>query len=334
MANLIYSYSSTPHIKGHKTTKSVMIDVCIALLPACIMGVVYFGLMALAIIAVSVASAFLSEVIFYLIARKKFKKILEDFDFTSIVTGILISLIMGVQTPFYVVVLANVFAIVCVKLIFGGTGKNLVNPAIVGRVFAFISFSAIIGGGWVATKIPAIMGGVSINPTTGATILSDSFSADKATYLHNLDLFLGTGLAGCIGETCKLALLIGAVYLAIRRVINILLPFITISVCGLFTVCISGFDFSLFLPSILSGGLFLGALFMATDYTTSPNTLIGNVIYFTAIGLLTALLRKVTQMECISFAILLMNLVVPLIDKFIYHKPFGYIKQKKIKGVK
>ena len=150
--------------------------------------------------------------------------------------------------------------------------------------------------------------------------------------MSNLNLLLGTGVAGCIGETCKLALILGGIYLAIRGVINILYPVIYIAVTGLFTVALGGFDFALFLPSILSGGLMLGAIFMATDYTTTPNTTIGNVIYFIALGLVTAGLRMATGIEVVSFAILLMNLFVPLIDKFVINRPFGYVKQKTAKG--
>lgn len=332
MANKILAHSSSPHIKRPKTTKSIMIDVCIALLPACVMGIVYFGLMAGLILVVSVVSAVASELIFLLIAGK-YKQI-KQFDFTSCVTGLLVGMVMGVQTPLYVPALASVFAIVVVKMLFGGTGKNLVNPAVTGRIFAFISFTTVMASGWAEPYIGAIFGGSSINPETGATIFTDSFSATATTNLSNLDLFLGTGLVGCIGETCKVALLVGFVYLCARGVINWLYPIIYVAVTGLFTVCLCGFDFNVFLPSILSGGLILGAVFMATDYTTSPNTFLGNLIYFICLGLLTAGLRMATKMETVSFAILLMNLVVPLIDKFIYPKPFGYKKVKPVKGDK
>ena len=139
-------------------------------------------------------------------------------------------------------------------------------------------------------------------------------------------------MMGCIGETCKVALLIGAIYLAIRGIINIGYPIIYIAVTGLFTVALNGFNFEYFLPSILSGGLILGAFYMATDYTTSPNTTAGNVIYFILLGLVTVGLRQATGIEVVSFAILLLNLFVPLIDKFIINKPFGFVKQKKNKG--
>ena len=331
MADKIYAYSSSPHLKSPKTTKQIMIDVCIALLPACIMGIVYFGYMAAILIACSVISAVVSEFVFLLITGKNFKQIAKEFDFSSCVTGLLIAMVMGVQTPVYVPILASVFAIVVVKMLFGGTGKNLVNPAVAGRVFAFISFTGVMASGWVAPSIGAIFTGSSINPTTGATILTDSFATSSTTTMHALDLLLGTGLAGCIGETCKLALLLGGAYLVIRKVIVPIVPVIYIAVTGLFTVCLNNFDFATFLPSILSGGLFLGAIFMATDYTTSPNTFLGNIVYAIMLGLITAGLRQATGIEVVSFVILLMNIVVPLIDKYVLPRPFGYKKAKEVK---
>ena len=329
MANKIYAYSSSPHVKNPRTTKHIMIDVCIALAPACIMGIVYFGYMAGIILALSVLSAVASEFIYLLITGMNFKSIVKQFDFSSCVTGLLIGMVIGSQSPLYVPILASVFAIVVVKMLFGGTGKNLVNPAVTGRIFVFMSFTAVLASGWLNPSISAIFGGSSLNPETGATILTDGFTN---TNLHPVDLLLGTGLVGCIGETCKVALILGGIYLAIRGVINILYPTIYIVVCGLFTVCLNGFDFNTFLPSILSGGLILGAIFMATDYTTTPNTTLGNVIYFVMLGLVTAGLRVATGIEVVSFAILLMNLTVPLIDKFVLPKPFGYVKPQKKKG--
>lgn len=332
MADRIYAYSSSPHVKNVRTTKNIMLDVCIALAPACVMGIVYFGFMAAVLLAVSVASAVACEFLYLLIAGKPIKEIAKQFDYSSCVTGLLIGMVLGVQSPIYAPILASAFAIIVVKMMFGGTGKNLVNPAVTGRIFAFISFTAVLAGGWVEPSIGAILGGNSINPETGATILTDSYATASATNLSALDLFLGTGLTGCIGETCKLALLIGGGYLVARKVINGIYPLIYIVVTGLFTVCLNGFDFGTFLPSILTGGLFIGAIFMATDYTTTPNTSLGNYVYFVMLGLLTAGLRAATNMEVVSFAILLMNLTVPLIDKFVITKPFGFVKPKKAKG--
>ncbi len=325
----LLTYSPSPHIKAPRTTKGIMARVCIALLPACIMGIVYFGINALLILLVSTLSAVASEYVYNLILKKSFKEITNDFDFTSCVTGLLVGMCMGSQTPLYVPVFASVFAIIVVKMIFGGTGKNLVNPAIAGRVFAFMSFTAVMASNWAMPSIAPITS--TSTPTTGATVLTSLMGNGSLPSLSVLDLLLGTGLAGCIGETCKIALVLGAIYLACTKIINIIYPLIYIAVTGLFSVCLFGFNFAYFLPSILSGGLILGAFFMATDYTTSPNTILGNVIYFILLGLLTAGLRFATKIEVVSFVILLGNLLVPLIDKFIVNKPFGYVKNKKSK---
>ncbi len=319
--NLTYSHS--PHRKAPRTTRQIMLHVCIALIPAIVMSIVYFGLNAFLLILVSVVSAVLSEGVYLLIAKKSAKEIVKQFDCSTCVTGLLVALSMGSQTPIYVPALASAFAIIVVKMIFGGTGKNLVNPAVTGRIFAFMSFTALMAGGWVTP--------LTHSPTTGATVLTNMLE-NGGVSLSNVELLLGNNLVGCMGETCKVALIVGGIYLAVLGIINVLYPIIYIGVTGLLAVCLNGFDFVYFLPSILSGGLMFGAIFMATDYTTTPNTLLGNIIYFTLLGVITAVLRYFTKMEVVSFAILLMNLLVPLIDKFIFPKPFGYKKVKKAKG--
>lgn len=328
MADKLYAFSASPHVKTARTTKHIMIDVCIALLPACIMGVVYFGLKALLLLVLALLSAVASEFIYCLICGNKFKEIARQFDFTSCVTGLLVGMSIGVNYPWYAPVFGSAFAIIVVKMLFGGTGKNLVNPAVTGRIFIFMSFQTVVGA-WVLPNIGAIGGNTVI---TEATALEGLLKGNAN--ISNVNLLLGTGVAGCIGETCKVALILGGIYLAVRGVINIVYPIIYVAVAGLFAVAIGGFEFSLFLPTVLSGGLILGALFMATDYTTTPNTTLGNVIYFIALGLVTAGLRVATGMETVSFAILLMNLFVPLIDKFVITRPFGFIKTKKAKEAK
>lgn len=332
MADRLYKFSSSPHVKAKRTTKNIMIDVCIALLPATVMGIIYFGINALLIVLLALISAVASEFIYLLIAKKTFKEIVRQFDFTSCVTGLLVGLSIGSQSPLYVPVLASVFAIVVVKMLFGGTGKNLVNPAVTGRIFAFMSFTTLIASGWLAPSIGAKFSSASFTPTTGATVLTGMLADKTLPAISNLDLFFGTGVLGCIGETCKAALVLGFIYLVARKVISPLFPIIYVGVTGLFTVALNGFDFGYFLPSILSGGLIFGAIFMATDYVTTPNTLVGNIVYFIALGLVTAGLRAATGIEVVSFAILLMNLFVPLLDKFIIGKPFGFVKAKKQKG--
>ncbi|MBR2397400.1 MAG: RnfABCDGE type electron transport complex subunit D [Clostridia bacterium] len=333
------SYSGSPHFRNNKTTKGIMIDVCIALAPAFIASIVYFGVWSLITVLSAVLGALLSELLYKLAVKKEFKQILEEFDYTSLVTGLLVGLnmpplsIANVYIPF----LSSVFAIVVIKMLFGGTGCNIVNPAIAGRVFALMSFTTIMTQGFVYPNVSALAGSSSF--VSGATPLTEMLITGlKAggqianTNLTNLDLFLGTGLQGTIGETSKLALVLGGVYLCIKGVINPLYPILYIVSEGLFAVALNGFNFAFFMPSILSGGLFLGAIFMATDYVTTPNSTLGNVIYFVLLGLLTAGLRHACQMEVVSFCIMLMNLIVPLIDKYVVPKPFGYVKPQKKEG--
>ncbi|MCH5159343.1 MAG: RnfABCDGE type electron transport complex subunit D [Clostridiales bacterium] len=362
-----YVYSSSPHIKSPNTTRRIMIDVCIALLPACIAGCVLMGvsnaaysmlgLLSFMQLAICCVSAVAAEFVFLLCCKKSFKTILHEFDFTSLVTGLLIGMNLYPTSKWYVGVLASVFAIIIVKMLFGGTGKNIVNPAIAGRIFAFIAFGAAFGGAMGFVN-PSNGSAVSIlspiskgSVTAGATPLQILMGAEGESTLTNLDLFLGTGVAGTIGETCKLALVAGGIYLVVRGVLNFRWPLVYIATTGIVAVIIAwiegvnsletvngvmiGIKFEeaigAFLPSILSGGLILGAIFMATDYVTTPNTKLGNYIYFVCLGILTAVLRKAVKGEVVSFVILLMNLLVPLFDLYIRRKPFGYVKPKKEK---
>ena len=310
--------SDSPHIRGKRTTRGIMLDVTVALLPAAVMGCVFFGVSALITILISVAASVATEFVYCLCLKKKPLDIARSFDFTSVVTGLLLAMCLPSHVKWYVPLISAVFSIAVVKMLFGGTGKNIVNPAITGRVFAFIAFQSMMVSGWVAPTISALDGSV----TTGATQLT-SILGGNGYSVSLLDMFLGTGMAGCIGETCKLALLIGGIYLVARKVIKWQFPVIYIVVEGFVAVCLAKFDFAQFLPSILSGGLFLGAIFMATDYVTSPNSTAGNYVYFLALGILTAVLRAATKIEVVSFAILLMNLLVPLINAYIRPRPFG-----------
>ncbi len=312
--------SDSPHVRSKRTTKHIMLDVIIALLPAAIMGCVYFGFKALLVMAISTATAVASEIIYLLILKKNIKDILKEFDFTSVVTGLLLGMSLSSTVPWYVPFLSSIFAIVAVKMLFGGTGKNIVNPAVTGRVFAFIAFQGVMISGFVNANIAPINGTVQ----SGATVLTALLNGGtQAVSLSNLDLFLGTGVTGCIGETSKIALLLGGIYLCIRKVISWQFPTIYIAVTGLMAVMLGKFDFNLFLPSILSGGLFLGAIFMATDYVTSPNNKKACYFYYVILGVITAVLRKATHIEVVSFAILLMNLVVPLFNAHVRPRPFG-----------
>ncbi len=308
--------SNTPHVRGNASTRRIMIDVLIALSPAAVAGVVFFGWRAALVMAIALLSSVGTEVLYRLFVKKEdIKRITATYDFTSTVTGLLLGLNLGSQSPWYAPLLGGIFAVGVVKMLFGGTGKNFVNPAIAGRVFLMMSFGTAVSGGWLAPSIGAIAPSESAVPSL-------------------VDLLIGTGIAGSIGETSKLCLLAGGAYLVIRGVIDWKYPTIYILVAGL-TLSLYKLDFSIFLPSILSGGLMLGAIFMATDYVTTPNTMLGNIVYFAVLGVLTGLFRGITGGESVSYCILLMNITVPLIDRFIAPKPFGYVKpEKKAKAAK
>ena len=308
-----FVYSGSPHVTGRRTTKGIMLDVVIALLPATVVGCVYFGWKALLIVAIAVLTAVLTEVLYRMIFNRETFKEAVKIDFSSVVTGLLIGLNLGVQVAWYVPVFASVFAIAVTKMLFGGTGRNLFNPAIAGRIFVFISFLSVM------TKFDTLPGGAEL---VGATPLGNLL-AEGSAGVSNLDLFLGRGVAGCIGETCKAALIAGGLYLVVRRVINGLYPLIYIAVAGLFTVALKG-SFSYFLPTILSGGLMLGAIFMATDYVTSPPTPWGKVVFGIGCGLITVLIRVWgSYPEGVSFAILFMNILNPYITSWTRNKPIG-----------
>ena len=312
--------NSTPHIRSPRTTKHIMLDVVIALLPACIMGCIYFGWKALLVLFLSTISAVATEVVWKLCQKKDFKQILNEFDYTSCITGLLIGMCMSSSVRWYVPILASIFAISIVKMLFGGTGKNIVNPAIVGRIFAFMSFTTIMND----------FAGELTNGTvvSGATVLQTMLKSGDMSSLTLGQMFLGINMAGCIGETCKLALIVGGLYLVVRKVIDIRWPLIYIITTGLISAALYK-DMAMFMPSILTGGLFLGAIFMATDYVTSPNNKYACYAYYFVLGILTAILRKATGMEVVSFCILIMNLFVPIFNK-IKPRPFG---SKPIKDV-
>lgn len=359
MTDLIVSAS--PHIRKRTSTRRIMIDVVIALLPCVVASIVFFGWYALAIEAIAVVTAVATELVYAMIYRKcwkdfggTLKQLVKEFDFTSVVTGIILALCLPVAyatkdannvdvmlfLPWYIPFLGSIFAIALCKMLFGGTGRNLVNPADTGRVFLFISFTAMLSScvgtcsGFALAGGAPLLDGENMTVLASATPLTALVGEKHVLTLSPLDLFLGTGVDGMLGETCKIAILAGFVYLAVRRVIKWYYPLIYIGVAGVFAVMLEGFNFAAFLPSILSGGLMFGAVFMATDYVTSPKSTLANVIYYVCLGLLTAGLRKATGMETTSFCILIMNCLTPLIDRYVPRRPFGYVRVKKEKKSK
>lgn len=314
--------SGTPHVRKRRTVKTIMLDVLIALVPALVAGLVYFGARAAVTIVLSVFGAVATEFVWLLCKKTSLKDILKQFDFTSIVTGLLLAMTLPPldYSYFYIPLLSSVFAVGVAKMLFGGTGKNIVNPAIAGRVFAFISFQSAMVSGWMRP----LFGTVSDVVVSEATPLTSILQPDKypSMGVSNLDLFLGTGVMGCIGETCKLALIVGFIYLVVRKVVKWQWPVIYVGVTGLLS-CAMEKSMGAFVPSVLSGGLLLGAIFMATDYVTSPNNKWASYVYYFLLGVVTALLRYGTKIEVVSFAILLMNLIVPLLNTYIRPRAFG-----------
>ena len=294
----------SPHIHSGRSTSRIMLDVLIALLPATVAGAVIFGLQSLLVVGVCVATCVDLEALFNYITKKD----QTIGDLSAAVTGLLLGLNLPANLPLWQAVVGSVFAIVVVKCLFGGIGQNLVNPAITARVFMLVAF------GSMATAAQPI---IAADTVAGATPLA----AEKMPSL--LDLFLGLH-GGAIGETCAAALLLGGLYLIVRRVITWQIPVIYIGTVFVFSFLMEGFDAAKALALILSGGLFIGAFFMATDYVTSPATPWGKVIFGLGCGLLTGLIRYFgSYPEGVSFAVLFMNILTPYISKWTQHKVFG-----------
>lgn len=315
-----YIVSPAPHIHSATHTDSLMRDVIIALMPAVIVSVLFYGFKELLILVLSVASCVLVE---WAINKWMLRKPCTIADGSAVVTGILLAMNMPPAIPWWVVVIGAVFAIGVVKMTFGGIGQNLFNPAIAGRVFLLVSFPAYMTD-WTVTQ------GLIGNPDafTGATLLgrvaeSGVASVEGIDYLRTILLNIG----GSAGEISAAALLVGWVYLLVRRVIK---PWISVSIFA--TVALIATIFNLCDPAtytgplfnLLSGGLILGACFMATDYVTSPMSTWGGVVYGIGIGLIVMVIRYFgAYPEGVSFAILIMNCAVPLIDRCFHGRKYG-----------
>ncbi len=300
--------SSSPHIRHTDTTKSIMLDVLIALMPAAIAGMYYFGLGAALCVLVSVASCILFE---WLWQKFIVKKKTTIGDLSAAVTGLLLGMSLPAGIPLWMIVIGAFFAIIIVKQLFGGIGNNFVNPALSARAFMLASWPVALTHWQIPFK--------PIDAVSSATVLENLTPGGELPLIGNL--FLGK-MAGCIGETCAAMLLAGGIYLVIRRVIKPTIPLCYIATVFLFMMVVGGAHYAL--VHILSGSLFLGAIFMATDYTTSPTTNLGHVIMGVGCGIITCVIRLWgTFPEGITYAILFMNCLVPLIDKFTKPRVYG-----------
>lgn len=308
-----YIVSSSPHLRDNVSTASIMKDVCIALLPACAAGVLFFGYRSAVILALSVAAAVLSEWLYCKAAHQKN----TIGDFSAVVTGLLLAMNLPSTVPYWMPVIGAAIAILLVKMIFGGIGQNFMNPALAARAILALSWPTVM----TAFAAPAF------GDLAGADVIASAtpIGTGEATLAQ---LFLGN-VPGTIGETCKLALLIGAAYLLARRVITWHIPAAFIGVFAACYLIATGLNIHQTLYQLLSGGLILGAFFMATDYSSSPATGKGKLIFGAGCGLLLFIFRycKSSPAEWCSFAILLMNVVSPLIERVSGVKSFGEVKK-------
>ncbi len=297
-----------PHIHSTDSSRRIMLDVIIALLPASIAAVVLFGTKALTMICVCIAAAVISEFLFNLIARRE----QSVGDLSAVVTGLLLALNLSTNVPLWQCALGSIFAIVLVKCAFGGMGHNFANPAITARVFMLMAFTSTVAGG----AAPVVTDAVS-----SATPLAQ-IGTEGAVLPTIGQMFLGLR-GGAVGETCILALLIGFAYLLVRKVISWHTPVIfigTVFVC--FLVATGSFSAALY--EVLAGGLVLGAVFMATDYTTTPITAEGRMLFALGCGLITFVIRYFCALpEGVSYSILCMNILAPWLEKWTRRKPLG-----------
>ncbi len=301
----LLTVASSPHIKRPDTTRSIMSDVVIALAPAATYGCILFGLRALAVLITSVSVAVLCEFLW----NKALKKPNTIKDMSAVVTGLLLGMNLPPTLPLWQAAIGSAAAIIVVKQMFGGLGHNFANPAIAARIILLVSFPASM------TRFTEPVS----DAVTSATPL-----AGTAGTLSFKTLFFGMH-AGSIGETSAFLLIVGGLYLVIRRVITPIIPVCFIGTVALLSL-ISGESVML---SVFGGGLILGAVFMATDYTTSPTTSLGKAIFAVGCGIITFVIRKFGSLpEGVSYSILLMNILVPHINRFTLSKPFGFEKVK------
>lgn len=318
--------SSSPHIRSNESTQRIMLDVIIALTPAMIGSVYFFGLAALKLILISIVSS----VVFEGLTQKLFKKEVSITDLSAVITGILIAFNLPASAPWWLAVVGAAFAIIIVKQFFGGLGSNFMNPALAARAMLLTSWPAHMSSftgtmpDVVSTATPlAIMKyGSTSAAVEGITSASQSAGAELPSLMN---MFIGN-VPGAIGETSAMLLLLGAVYLIIRQVIDWEIP---VSYIGttIIMLLILGIEMEFIPYHILGGGLILGAFYMATDYSSTPITPVGKVIFGVGAGILTAIIRvHGGYPEGVSYSILLMNLVTPLINKFTSPRTFGEVK--------
>ena len=325
-----FTVSASPHFHSGNTTGTIMADVLIALVPAGIMSVVLFGQRSLWLILISVVSCMLFEYV----TRRLLKRPNSLGDLSAVVTGVLLAFNLPSNVPMWLPVIGAFVAIVVVKQFFGGIGQNFVNPAIVGRITLMVSFPQYMSvSRWpnplaIMNQADAVTSASPLSQLSDGSIPSLTEMFTKTTDYDPLSMFLGIR-PGSLGETCIAALLIGFAYLCFRKVISPVIPLLFMGT----TVGITWLFGQNPYYNLMSGGLVLGAVYMATDYTTCPINFKGKIVYAIGCGLITAVIRLWGGMpEGVSIAIVLMNILVPHIERLTTPKPFGYIKEKKEKS--
>ena len=305
--------SSSPHLRSDENTTKIMKDVIIALIPAVIASLIFFGYNAL----ITYVVAIISCVGFEKLSRKVMKRNNTTKDLSAVVTGVLLAMNLPCNINPFITVFGSLVAIVVVKQMFGGIGQNFVNPAITARIVLLVSFPVAMTT-W--TKPFFYINTSDVDALSSATPLTNITQGINTSYF---DLFIGN-VGGSMGETCALALIIGGVYLVIKKIISPIIPLCFIGTVFVMALCL-GQD-PIF--HILSGGVMLGAIFMATDYTTSPMTKWGKVVFAIGCGIITMLIRLYANLpEGVSYSIILLNILVPHIEKITMPKPFGEEKK-------
>lgn len=316
--------TASPHFKSSETSQGMMRDVIIALVPALAASVWLFGPRALVVNVISVVSCVLLEYI----TQKILKRRVTITDLSAVVTGLLLAFNLPSTLPLWMIPIGAFISIVVVKQFFGGIGQNFVNPALMGRIILMVSFP-----GAMSNWVEPYKWGESVDAVTTATPLFELQNGISPTP-DLLEMFLGQR-AGCLGETCAIALILGGLYLIVRRVISPSIPVSFIGTVAVFMLIAGKGDLNYLAYNLLGGGLIIGAVFMATDYATCPLTSKGKIVYGIGCGLVAAVIRQFgSYNEGVSFAIILMNLLVPHIDNLTKLKPFGFVKEKKQKEAK
>ena len=322
--------SASPHMRSKETTTGIMLDVILALIPALVMCVVYFGLRALVLTAVCVVSC----VAFEYISRIVMKRNNTIGDLSAVVTGLILAFNLPATLPLWMAVIGSLIAIVVVKQMFGGIGQNFVNPAMTARIILMTSFPTAMAK-WVVPFTDTWSADAVTSATPMATLatlkpLDVSAAADALPSLT--DMLIGKH-GGSMGEVCSIALIIGGLYLIARKVISPIIPFTFIGTVAVFMLFAGKGHIDFVAYELLGGGLMLGAFFMATDYSTSPINKKGKIIFGIGCGLITSVIRIFGSLpEGVSFSIILMNILVPHIENMTTPKPFGAVKEKKAKG--